>query len=75
MKIDQLKAQGHELLEEYIDLMSGKDRRRRAYYELQARTNGRNPHFSNMKNKDEVMLAIGTLKKMIFKKKLDSKQL
>lgn len=68
MTIEALKEQGHELLNEYISLHSGKKIRESIYLVLQQRMKGKNPHFSNMKGKNEVMLAIGTLKKMLYEK-------
>jgi len=65
MKIYQLKNLGHRLLEEY-KVMSGSDGKV-AYAELEKRMRGKNPHFHGMKTKKELMLAIGTLKKMIYK--------
>ena len=65
MKIAQLKNLGHHLLEEY-KMLSGSDGRA-AYAELEKRMKGKNPHFSAMKTKKELRLAIGTLKKMIYK--------
>ena len=65
MKIDQLKKLGHQLLEEYM--IASRSDGRSAYAELEKCMKGKNPHFHAMKTKKEVMLAIGTLKKMIYK--------
>ena len=47
-------------------MLSGSDGKA-AYVELEKRMKGKNPHFGAMKTKKELMLAIGTLKKMIYK--------
>ena len=65
MTIPQLKQYGHELLSRYQEL-AGVDAQK-AYYTLGARMNGKSPHFHAMKEKKHLMLAIGMLKKMIYK--------
>lgn len=74
MTIEKLKEQGHILLDEYIAVKKRntvymRPRKEVAYEELSKRMKGKNPHFSNMRDKNEIMLAIGTLKKMIFEAK------
>lgn len=74
MKIEQLKQLGHELIEEHMLLVphhKTKSKRVQTYEELERCMNGKTPHFGNMKTKAEVMNAIGTLKKMIARKKFN----
>lgn len=74
MKIEQLKDLGHNLIEEYMTLLKNNgstfSKRERTYNELQQCMKGKNSHFGSMKNKNEVMFAIGTLKKMIYRKQI-----
>jgi hypothetical protein len=72
MTIEQLKQTGHDLIEEYMTYLNHhptKSKRVQAYEHLSEKMRGKNPHFSNMKEKNEVMLAIGSMKKLIFKMK------
>lgn len=64
MKSAQLKEIGHQLLEEYKTLAGVNGTQ--AYADLEKRMKGKTPHFGNMKQKKDVMLAIGTLKKMLY---------
>lgn len=68
MTIEALKQLGHDLLDEYISLHSGKKNRENIYLVLQQRMHGKNPHFGQMKTKNDLMHAIGTLKKMLYEK-------
>lgn len=74
MNIEKLKELGHSLIEEYMSFLPRHrtdSKRERTYEELRKAMKGRNPHFGQMRNKNEVMLAIGTLKKMIVRKQYE----
>lgn len=71
--IEQLKQQGHDLIEEYVELLgknSNQYTRAPVYDEMQKYMKNKSPHFHSMREKKEIMVAIGTLKKMIIKKKI-----
>lgn len=70
MTIQQLKDEGHKLLEEYIQINKGRFLSHvKAYQDLEKVMHGKNPHFGEMKSKLDVLHAIGSLKKMIYRKK------
>ncbi len=74
MTIEALKDLGHRLIEEYMKFLpnergkNSKSKRERTYEDLEKSMKGKNSHFGEMREKNEVMLAIGTLKKMIVRK-------
>jgi hypothetical protein len=65
--MEKLKEEGHRLLDEYK--LITRTNSIKAYAELERRLKGKTPHFGQMRNREEVVLAIGMLKKMIVKEK------
>ncbi len=72
MTILQLKQLGHDLLSEYQDLAGVNSEL--AYKELEKNMKGKPPHFHGMKSKAELQNALGTLKKMIIKLKIQDER-
>ncbi len=64
--LQHLKDEGHRLLDEYREI--ARVGHRRSYMDLEAKLNGRTPHFGQMKDKQSILLACGALKKMIASK-------
>ena len=74
--ISELKKTGHALLDEYISLewrpwkhKAGYKYRQDTYLKLSEKLGGKPHHFSDMKTKEEVLLAIAKLRKMIERRK------
>ena len=76
--IQQLKQRGHDLIDEYLQLIdknSNTHTREKVYAQMEEIMHGKTPHFGNMRTKEEIMNAIGTLKKMIARKKYETQNI